>query len=61
MISIIERPEVYMFARSQSSTKDQMLYTPFRVEDVKDLVPSISASGHIYKSDMRVGIGKPKL
>lgn len=57
MISEIERPEVYIFARSQSSTKDQMLYTPYRVDDVKSLIPSVTKAGAIYESVMRIGIG----
>ena len=58
IISLIEAPEIYIFARSNSSTKDQMLYTPYRVEDIKSLIPSISPSGIIYRSTMKVGIGK---
>ena len=57
IVSLIERPEIYIFARSNSSTKDQMLYTPYRVEDLKSLLPSVSHSEIVYHSKMRVGIG----
>lgn len=34
-----------------------MLYTPYRIEDLKSLLPSVSHSGIVYHSKMRVGIG----
>jgi hypothetical protein len=58
MISLLEQPEVYIFARSQSSVKHQMLYTPYRANDLKELMPSLAKSGRHYESIMRIGIGR---
>ena len=57
IIICVERPEVYIFARSQSSLKHQMLYTPYRVNDLKDLSACNSAAGQTYANEMRIGIG----
>ena len=50
-----------MFARSGSSIKDQALYTPVRVEHLKELSKSSLNGRCDFSSKMRVGIGKEKL
>ena len=47
-----------MFARSGSSIKDQALYTPVRVEHLKELSKSSLNGRCDFSSKMRVGIGK---
>ena len=34
-----------------------MLYTPYRVNDLKDLSACNSAAGQTYANEMRIGIG----
>ena len=55
--SAIEQPQIYMFARSRSSIRDQALYTPLRVEHLDALQTSTYQDSE-YTAKMRVGIGK---
>ena len=59
--SAVEQPKLYMFARSGSSIKDQALYTPVKVEHLKELSKSSLNGRCDFSSKMRVGIGKEKL
>ena len=34
-----------------------MLYTPYRAQDLRDLIPSVTTTGRVYESVMRIGIG----
>ena len=56
--SAVERPNLYIFARSKTSFHDQMLYTPTRVNDLAALRPSATSDGISYESVQRIGIGK---
>ena len=44
MQSIVERPYIYILARSGASVKDQLLYVPTRCEDVTELSEPLEIS-----------------
>lgn len=49
----MEAPYLYVLARSGSSTKDQIMYVPTRLEDIKELEQELSCGEQTYKDDLR--------
>lgn len=55
---VTEKPYVYIFGRSHSSIKDQVLYSPLRIEDFEKLQPVTASNGDQYQAIQRLGIGE---
>ena len=50
---LVEVAYVYILARSGSSTKDQLLYVPTRLEDIEDLAWKLDVDGKKYRDILR--------
>ena len=50
---LVEVAYVYILARSGSSTKDQLLYVPARLEDIEDLALKLDVDGKKYRDILR--------
>lgn len=55
--SLITEPQLYIFGRSQSSIKDQALYSSTRLEHLSALKPSYTKTGLEYNSVLKLGTG----
>lgn len=55
--SVVEKPYIYILARSAGTVKDQLLYVPTRLEDVRDLEQAIELDGCMYFDELRFFTG----
>lgn len=55
--SVVEKPYVYILARSGSTVKDQLMYVPTRLEDIRDLAEPIEMNDREYMDQLRFFTG----
>jgi len=52
--SVVESPYIYLLAQSNFSVKDQLLYVPTRLEDLRELEEKISSKdGRTFTDKLR--------
>lgn len=51
--SVVEKPYIYILARSGATVKDQLMYVPTRLEDLREMDEAIELDGAQYFDELR--------